>query len=535
MEPVRVTPISKPEQREPIRSEFLLSLINAVADPIFVKDRHHRWILLNDAFCSFIGARREDLIGKSDYDFFPAAEADVFWEMDRAVFETGEVNENEEHFTDRTGITRTILTRKSRYVDPSGEMYLIGTIRDVSRAKEAETQRMQLALESHARAEAERQKAYLQESANRLQEILDALPVAVFILGPAGEVASTNEAVSRIWRGKGPPIHNISDYQHYRGWHPELGKPIEPEEWAGARAIREGKSVVGEVVDVQWFDGTYGTILNSAVPLRNAKGEIDGAIVVNHDITALKAVESELRTAKEDAEAASRVKSEFLDIASHELRTPLTPLLLLTDTAIIQAASGLPVKLEHLERIKRQIVRLNGLVADLLDATRLERGTLALHLTDTDLVSLIRDCVKDFEGRMASRQLTMQSDQEALRMTLDPVRIYQVIANFLDNALRYTPEGSPIEVCIRATLPESVRIEVIDHGPGIPVELQAKLFQRFQRIGGDSALRHPGLGLGLYICSQIGKLHGGRVGIRSGLGPGSVFFLELPIRNQNAS
>ena len=118
--------------------QFLEKLINAAADPIFTKDRQHRWLLLNDACCNLIGAPREALIGKSDYDVFSAAEAAVFWEQDERVFSTGEENINEELLTDLHGVTHTVVTKKSVVTDRRGNQVLVGLLRDVTLQKAAE-------------------------------------------------------------------------------------------------------------------------------------------------------------------------------------------------------------------------------------------------------------------------------------------------------------------------------------------------------------------------------------------------------------
>lgn len=122
------------QQPENFAVSFLLQIINGTSDPIFVKDRQHRWILLNDAFCNFIGRQREELIGKSDYDFFPKAEADVFWERDELVFTTGVTDENEETCTDAEGITHYISTKKCLFEDSTGNKFLVGTIRDITQS-----------------------------------------------------------------------------------------------------------------------------------------------------------------------------------------------------------------------------------------------------------------------------------------------------------------------------------------------------------------------------------------------------------------
>jgi PAS domain S-box-containing protein len=113
-------------------SGFLESLIDSVDDPIFIKNRDHRWVLFNQAFVSLLGHPREQLMGKSDYDFFPKAQADVFRRQDELVFETGRENVNEETLTDAQGITHVLVTKKSLWTSPGGEKYLVGVIRDIT-------------------------------------------------------------------------------------------------------------------------------------------------------------------------------------------------------------------------------------------------------------------------------------------------------------------------------------------------------------------------------------------------------------------
>ncbi len=125
-------------QQQNFSSVFLHQMINAISDPIFVKDCQHRWVLLNDTYCDFVGHSREELIGKSDYDFFPQAEADVFRQKDELVFTTNITNESQELFTDAQGITHLISTKKSCFEDETGNKFLVGSIRDIILQNEAE-------------------------------------------------------------------------------------------------------------------------------------------------------------------------------------------------------------------------------------------------------------------------------------------------------------------------------------------------------------------------------------------------------------
>ena len=127
----------KNEARLSLAARHLESIINTIGSPIFIKDRKHRWIILNDALCNFMGHPRSSLIGKSDYDFFPKNEADVFWEKDELVFKTRKKNVNEELLTDATGQVHTILTTKRVFKDANSNDILVGVIHDVTEIKKA--------------------------------------------------------------------------------------------------------------------------------------------------------------------------------------------------------------------------------------------------------------------------------------------------------------------------------------------------------------------------------------------------------------
>jgi PAS domain S-box-containing protein len=119
---------------------FLHDIINAMADPVFVKDEEHRWIIMNDAMCVLMGRSRAELIGRSDFEFFPPEEAKVFWEMDDQVMKTRVANVNEESFTDSRGVTHVISTKKSAFMDDKGRTVLVGVIRDVTEQRRVEAE-----------------------------------------------------------------------------------------------------------------------------------------------------------------------------------------------------------------------------------------------------------------------------------------------------------------------------------------------------------------------------------------------------------
>jgi PAS domain S-box-containing protein len=186
---------------------FLESILEALPSPVFVKDERHRWVLLNDAYCRFMGYERARLLGKSDHDFFRKAEADVFWTKDDAVFATGELNENEESFTDAAGRAHVILTRKTLHVDPTGNRFLIGVITDITERKlmEDELRRSRDELDQRVAertAELERLNRELQEEDRRKTEFLAILGHE--LRNPLTPIRNAVFALQRLSTGPGP-------------------------------------------------------------------------------------------------------------------------------------------------------------------------------------------------------------------------------------------------------------------------------------------------------------------------------------------
>ncbi|MBD3245608.1 MAG: PAS domain S-box protein [Candidatus Omnitrophica bacterium] len=173
-----VAAVVSPEEN----SSFFRNVVNSIADPVFVKDRAHRWVFLNRAYCRFMGFDLKELLGRTDYDYFPAEEAGVFYEQDEAVFESGRSNINEEEFTDRQGITHTIVTKKTLYIDEQGRKFIVGVIRNISDHARARNERLRrnkaesaLSSVSQSRAEAELYGAHLERTVQTLRREVNEL------------------------------------------------------------------------------------------------------------------------------------------------------------------------------------------------------------------------------------------------------------------------------------------------------------------------------------------------------------------------
>jgi PAS domain S-box-containing protein len=234
--------------------------------------------------------------------------------------------------------------------------------------------------------------------------------------------------------------------------------------------------------------------------------------------------------ARDEAEAASRAKDQFLAVLSHELRTPLTPVLMSVFT--LQADPNTPPKLRSiLEMIQRNIQLEARLIDDLLDLSRITHNKVELHLADIDLHDVVQSaidvCRSDVEGK--KQKLVVELEARHHHVRGDAARLQQVFWNLLKNAAKFTPQGG------RLTLQSynykgAVRIEVSDSGIGIDKHLLPKIFTPFEQGGGPSfSAQFGGLGLGLAISKATVDAHGGRLSAHSdGKNSGSVFTVELP-------
>jgi signal transduction histidine kinase/DNA-binding response OmpR family regulator len=244
---------------------------------------------------------------------------------------------------------------------------------------------------------------------------------------------------------------------------------------------------------------------------------------------------------------ANRRMNDFLGIASHELRTPLTSIIgnvqmserVLRPFAAATAdptdvPDDLAAKLQHthdmLMRADRQLSRLDRLVGDLLDVSRIEAGKLELRRELCDLTTVVREAVDTQRPAWPRRVIALHLPRRAsAAVWADADRIGQVVANYVTNALKYSHDDQPVAVCLLRRSGR-IRVEVHDHGPGLSEEQRAHLFERFSRAEGITQLSGSGvgLGLGLYICRTIVERHDGTFGVTSTPGEGSTFWFELP-------
>jgi signal transduction histidine kinase len=242
----------------------------------------------------------------------------------------------------------------------------------------------------------------------------------------------------------------------------------------------------------------------------------------------IRAYEAE-RTTADELRRLSALRADFVSLVSHELRSPMA--------AVIGAARTLQERWRELTADQRQAfleligdetARLADLIGDVLDTSRIEAGTFSFTFSDVDLGELLREVVAAADLAQDEVRVTAEVNGTLPRIRGDRNRLHQIVQNLVDNAVKYSPAGA--EVRVRAGTDDGhVRVEVSDMGPGIPVDDQKRIFEKFGRATVEGGTK-PGTGLGLFIARSIAEAHGGSLEVDSAPARGSVFTLELPLQ-----
>jgi NtrC-family two-component system sensor histidine kinase KinB len=251
-------------------------------------------------------------------------------------------------------------------------------------------------------------------------------------------------------------------------------------------------------------------------PIRHASGGIEGAVLLLRDITRLKEVD--------------QLKSEFIMKASHELKNPLTGLTMNLSLLRESAQAGLKDKERQLlSGAEEDLKRLRAMVNDLLDLSRMETGKLVMEIGEAVLSSIVEKALEAMQGQAqeSAVELSAQVPSGLPPLLADANKILWVLTNLVANALRYTPRGGFVRIAAEQE-ERLVRIEVRDNGRGIPYEDQPRIFEKFFQSKDQPEVRGS-LGIGLAICKEIIRAHGGTIWVDSTPGQGSVFSFTLPL------
>jgi PAS domain S-box-containing protein len=358
-----------------------------------------------------------------------------------------------------------------------------------------------------------------QEEASRSQAILEAVADGVLVTGPDNRISFLNSSVENILGIDAGKVLGRS-LEESRSLFGKAGT-------AWMETIRRWSSVPGAyesgdsyAEQLELGDNRVALVHLAPVVLQD---DFLGTVSIFRDITHEVEVD--------------RLKSEFVATVSHELRTPMTAIKGYVEILLMGAAGAINENQSHfLDIVKNNIDRLNVLVGDLLDVSRIEAGRVTLATQALDMREVIKDVVGEIENRSSEDKKPMTVALEAPRSLPralgDPERVHQVLLNLLDNAYHYTPENGAIKVRVHAlTSRGEIEVDVIDNGVGIPKAEQDRVFERFYRGEHPFVLATPGTGLGLAIVKQLVEMHKGRIWMKSTgvAGEGSAFSFTLPI------
>lgn len=490
-------------------TEFKSYFENFVTGIVF-HDRDTKVLYANSAAFNLLGLSFDQMLGKDAMDpywRFIREDGSELPIAEYPVFQVLESKKRLENFV--LGVRRSDLSKPIWVIcnghaefDEDGNVALIIiSFSDISYQKKTE--------------------AKLGEQLGLTEALIDSMLDGISILGSDGVQLDVNPAFLNMTGfsreeliGKGPP---------FPYWPPEeLGRIQE-----AFTATLKDKYVNFELIFMR-KNGERFPVMVSPSSVRDKDGKIVMYIASVKDITELKKTEKQLKEARDTAEIALKMKSRFLDMAAHELKTPVGSISMVLQYAKKKLEKGFAVETNTIDRLLEQTDRMSRLVVDLMSVSRLERGVLTLQISDTDIPRLVLSCVDDFRLRFPQREIRYTWSGSSFEARVDSVRIYQVLSNLIDNAIKYTSSSGAIEVYLEKE-DKSFAVSVRDEGEGIKLENQEMVFNPFSRGENDFTDSTDGLGLGLYICREIIELHGGNIGVKSSPGSGAIFYFDLPL------
>jgi signal transduction histidine kinase/DNA-binding response OmpR family regulator len=340
-------------------------------------------------------------------------------------------------------------------------------------------------------------------------DALETISEGLVLIDAAGQVAYVNYQAMELLQVRsdtvrGLPAEMLAELLAPRmvsgGWLPDVLN----------RAQVDGSTPVEEVTLV---DGRVLELTGFSVPAPN--GQVTGQGIVIRDVT--------------EARALKRVRDELISIVSHELRTPMSSILGFAELLLTRDPPAEKRQM-YAGVIFKEAERLSQLINDFLDLQRVMARAQQFDVAPVRLPALVQEVADTYALHRTTHPISIEVTPDLPTVMADPERVRQVISNLLSNAIKYSPDGGPVEIRLEPSPDaESVVVLVRDHGLGIPLEAQERLFEQFYRVDTSDRRDISGTGLGLSICQQIVTGHGGRIWAESeGLGCGSTFGFTLP-------
>jgi PAS domain S-box-containing protein len=368
----------------------------------------------------------------------------------------------------------------------------------------------------------------------RLRALVDNMPANVYLRDLAGRFILVNRQYEEFWSVRhdeirGKTLHDI-DVKSEFDVKPELNARIDREVLATRVPDRREAHVERA--------GKEHVLANVRFPVVDSSKQVVAVAGIDIDITAQKRSEAELaellrrvEMARDAAMEAGSAKSRFLASTSHELRTPLNAIIGFT-RLVSRNSEGLPDRqVDNLSKILVSAEHLLSLIDDILDLSRVEAGELSVDLAETQIADVLQEVTDSLEPLIdrPGVKMVVEAAPGLPQVVTDRDKVKQILLNLVSNAIKYTDEGA---IALRAEATDGrLRVGVSDTGVGIPADELGRIFEEFQRADTTSARRRSGTGLGLTISRRLARTLGGDVTVKSKLGAGSTFTLDLPLNS----
>jgi PAS domain S-box-containing protein len=479
-----------------------IEILDSITEGFFTLDRQWRFDYVNREAHRILGREPGTLAGRVLWEVYPGLEGTDFETCYRRTM----TQRRKSSFT-------AFYPGHQRWYEVTCFPAIEGIsvyFRNVTEERQVQAERERLALDS-----ARQRRMY--------ETALNSTPDLIYVFDLEHRIIYANEALLRMW--------GVTEAYAYGRKLPDLG--YEP--WHVAMHDREIEQVVASRAPIRGevpFSGTNGRRIYDYIfaPVLGPDGTVVAVAGTTRDVTERQAAEQAMREQAERLTESDRAKDEFLATLSHELRNPLAPLR--NSFELLRRLPGVDAKVAGVHSMmERQVNHLVRLVDDLLEMSRISRGTLSLRDERVPLETVVRNAVETSEPlvQAARHTLTMDLPGEPLWLQGDPVRLAQILANLLNNAARYTDDGGTIVVRARREGEQAV-ISVRDNGIGIAPDVMPRMFEMFSRGHRETGRHQGGLGIGLALSRRLAQMHNGSLdAVSDGPGRGSEFTVRLPL------
>ena len=482
---------------------FSFDILDNLPFPIFVKDitndfRYYYW---NKESAAQSGISSEEAIGHTDYEIYGEERGEKYRHIDKELIQAGKVYRKEEKYTTPDGITHDTIAVKSIISWEGEKKWLLATRWDITQLKNYERELVAA-------------KEELEKALKKQKLALKSIDFGLIYIDKNYRVQwEETRQIASLVKGRryipGKICYQTSALRN------------EPcEQCAFKKAIEQGKIIRHTIrIDNVDFEVTATPVFGN-----EKETEIIGGLLRFENITEKLKMDKMLQEAKEKAEESNRLKSAFLANMSHEIRTPLNAIVGFSE--MVCQTEEEEERKEFVKIISSNNILLLQLIDDILDLSKIEAGTMEFTFAQTDINELMEGICRQMQEKNSSPDIQILFTEKAdqCMMYTDRIRLSQVIINFTNNALKFTPKGS-IEMGYRIEeAKDEIYFYVKDTGIGIPADKIDKVFERFVKL--NSFIK--GTGLGLAICRVIVERLGGVIGVESKEGEGSRFWFRIP-------